>query len=437
MSETWAPSHRILMLASQEVRPGWSWEGSDFGLRDALSTTRLIKASSLVELAKTQEAQRLRGQHITVMPRCQDWPLKDCASIEELTSHHVDDIVVLSICWLDIVHPDLQGEQLAFLAGVFRLRLEERGEFFVLWDYCSLPQKNLQGVDDRSEEERARFRSALGTINTYYAHPLTTVLLVTRLPDDLSGYENIAPYTVRGWTITERTLSSMVKVSGLVLDLGALHTTKPEVISATATSYTALTAACHAGRSVPMAPSYFASFLRTGVVSGGIRFTNKGDVEEVCRQYEAGFRKYFALSPELRYDGCDWSDGQLITLIAALAEAANGGGLQAMKHLVLDRNALSDRGAFALAEALKERTLPTLILLSISHNRISPAGEARLRAVCVAKGIATILHSQKPEDGDRKASYRVGAQLVSHTWDKIVQLVPITIIHHYYAYLPL
>ena len=72
------------------------------------------------------------------------------------------------------------------------------GEFCVLWDYCSLPQRRIDGEDDRSAAEKATFRTILNNIHVFYSHPCTTVFLCTRMPADLSRYDNQTAYHGRG-----------------------------------------------------------------------------------------------------------------------------------------------------------------------------------------------------------------------------------------------
>ena len=70
-----------------------------------------------------------------------------------------------------------------------------------LWlaSYPSLPQKNREGVDDRSEALKARFGRALKGINTWYGHQKTYTLLVTTALPTGHTYTNLQPYEGRGW----------------------------------------------------------------------------------------------------------------------------------------------------------------------------------------------------------------------------------------------
>ena len=113
--------------------------------------------------------------------------------------------------WLARDHPDPHGEQLRQIAFVLKAFAEEARKLKgcrvgVFWDYCSLPQKSRAGdKDDRTEEEKARFKRALNGINAWYGHPKTTVLLVnTPLPTG-HEYTNTQPYTGRGWCVADST----------------------------------------------------------------------------------------------------------------------------------------------------------------------------------------------------------------------------------------
>ena len=69
--------------------------------------------------------------------------------------------------------------------------------------YPSLPQKNRDGVDDRSEPLKARFKRALKGINAWYGHQKTHVLLVTTDLPTGYDYTNAQPYEGRGWVRSE------------------------------------------------------------------------------------------------------------------------------------------------------------------------------------------------------------------------------------------
>eukprot|EP00966_Prymnesium_polylepis_P140923 3254527-Prymnesium_polylepis.1 len=166
---------RLLLRQNSNHLAGARWaEQGGAALNEALACTQLIRAEALVALAK-------RGER---MPRCQDWPAESVAHPDDVRKGAPSDILCLSICWLDKNHPDISGRQLAGLLPVFESfiawqptsqapfpQLEPKAGCpkFVLWDYCSLPQRALDGTDDRDENLIAKFKSALGLINVWYA----------------------------------------------------------------------------------------------------------------------------------------------------------------------------------------------------------------------------------------------------------------------------
>ena len=144
----------------------------------AMKNVKLIKLQSLIRLAEQQASEREQHSECkTKMPRCQEWAEEDVADSLELINwvrpRASDDcldivgsgtglpIIVLSICWLAKNHPDERGEQLALLLPIFRM-YAAIGPYAVLWDYCSLPQR-----DWASESEMSTFKMALKAINEW------------------------------------------------------------------------------------------------------------------------------------------------------------------------------------------------------------------------------------------------------------------------------
>ena len=88
----------------------------------------------------------------------------------------------------------------AYILKIFAAKARQYGKrcrVGVFWDYCSLPQIRLDGVDDRTPAQKDQFLAGLGQVNTWYAHPLTTVLLVaTKLPTG-HEYTNLHPCECR------------------------------------------------------------------------------------------------------------------------------------------------------------------------------------------------------------------------------------------------
>ena len=149
-----------------------------------------------------------------VLPRCQDIPAEAFVSLEEMEAWDKDEwtlgVLIISYPWLAKTHPDPHGEQLRKIGFVLRAFDAEARKYpgcrvGVFWDYASLPQRNLQGEDDRTPEMKERFTRALKTaINAWYGHQMTHVLLVTTPLPTGHEYTNLQPYDGRGWYAPNR-----------------------------------------------------------------------------------------------------------------------------------------------------------------------------------------------------------------------------------------
>ena len=378
-------------VSLERVHADWAaWAGP---LNVAIEAPSFILGSALIALAERQAAQRARGEVIELMPRCQDWPASSCATTQQIRAKHPCQVVVLSICWLDRNHPDRYGEQLARLACFFRAKMRgedanQSGEFFVLWDYCSLPQKRIDGKDDRTAEDKTTFKKILRSINVFYAHPCTTVFLCTRLPSDLSRYGNSTPYHGRGWTVTEKTLASISTDSWLLLDVGAKFD-GAWLPALEHLSWYTIFSVCRGSRSPPLPPAAFAKFLADGVQATPptIKFTNAADIEPVTEQYRLGFLEQIQGAVQLAYGGAGWGDTEVRTMCDAL-ESTNAARL---RELRLWGNHLTDMSAQRLSALVASGSLPRLGRLDLKGNPISEAGQQALMAACQAAGVAELV----------------------------------------------
>ena len=90
------------------------------------------------------------------------------------------------------------------------------GEFGVFYDYCSLHQKDADG--QRTQPEQAAFGTALQTMGMWYAHRLTTTVILSELPPGWPRSAEDAPFFPeegwlrgKGWPSFERAVSGMIK----------------------------------------------------------------------------------------------------------------------------------------------------------------------------------------------------------------------------------
>ena len=73
-----------------------------------------------------------------------------------------------------------------------------------------------------------------------------------------------------------------------------------------------------AGRAPPMAPAAFAVKLESGVATGEVGFTNKGDVGLVTTVYDKAFDKEMGQAVQLSFQLLGWSDAQGVAVVGAL-----------------------------------------------------------------------------------------------------------------------
>ena len=134
-----------------------------------------------------------------------------------------------------------------------------------------------------------------------------------------------------------------------------------------------------------MAPTAFAVKLESGVATGEVGFTNKGDVPLVTGIYDKAFMTEMTKATQLVYMSLKWDDAQGVQLCEALRHAHAHGGLRELKRLVLARNKLGDGFVTAFVALLDEGGLANVEELALSYNAISDAGTREL-AAAVARG---------------------------------------------------
>ena len=243
-----------------------------------------------------------------------------------------------------------------------------------------LPQRSREasakGEDDRTAEEKATFGRGLKGINEFYGHIHTKVLLVdTELPP--GPKTNSQQYIKRGWCLMEYYASGIVKESWCLISLSKL--------SGEETSWFEVWDKGMAGRAPPMAPTAFAVKLESGVATGEVGFTNKGDVPLVTGIYDKAFMTEMTKATKLSYMGLRWDDAQGVQLCEALRHAHTHGGLRELKALRLSYNKLGDGFVTAFVALLDEGGLANVETLALEGNAISDAGMREL-AAAVARG---------------------------------------------------
>ena len=340
-------------------------------LKAALEDTVMLDAAWLADLAEKKG----------ILPRCQDVPDSAKVSLAEMEAWDKDNeytvgALIISYPWLDKNHPDPFGEQLQQLAFILKAFADEARKYpgcrvGVFWDYCSLPQKDLKGNDDRTAELIARFKRALKGINAWYGHPKTQVVLVkTPLP---TGYEytNKQPYEGRGWCYAENLMSCIVKDDFALFDTSQLQGTEIDVDGLRENGKT--------NRPAPMAPDVFRASLKSGVDKGDIKFTNRGDIEVVASIYERAFLDEMMSATALYYTGLGWGDEHMKTLATAFTFAHSKGALPQLKELYLGGNQIGDVGMQALAGAVSKGALASGARIFLGGNSVTETGEQVMR----------------------------------------------------------
>jgi len=195
-------------------------------------------------------------------------------------------------------------------------------------DWACLPQKPFA-----NDAEKQRFKLSLDTINAWYFHKATFVLLCTLPPPELpSGetpYTNTRLHSQRGWCHFERAASMVIKNAECLLDLsqyagatdfghGGSHTMGARTCCGQMKS----------ARRPPIAPDQFGVSMRELVASGELRFTAQADMEAVIGQYALGFQVAFdglgnnGTVIAVGYINLSWGDDEGHVVLEALRYAA-------------------------------------------------------------------------------------------------------------------
>ena len=281
---------------------------------------------ALLEHTSLVNAQFLVALHVAggVVPRGQDVP--EAALISAHNAWRLrwegpnHSVLVLSYPWLDDEHPDREGEQLAMIAPILEVMLANakgkgaHNTVGVLWDYMCLPQQ------PRTPAEDAAFNIQLAGISEWYAHPATTVLLVTTpVPTGADYGRKGRPYHSRGWCFVEMRLGALIKGSLCLWDLSSYKGGAKDIW--------ALQEQMKAGRPPPMSPEWLAPELCERVSLGSITFASEADAESVIALYARGFVRAFEIFRTIDDEGTiwyrklGWDKAAVPTLVAAIKYA--------------------------------------------------------------------------------------------------------------------
>jgi hypothetical protein len=386
--------------------------------------------SGAIALLDAQWVVDYAARGCILKPR-QALPAEAFISLDELKAATRDTlpVVCMSHCWLDTDHPDPRGHNLGSMARALLIMLsyDQLGEpayprLGVFYDFCSLhqrcrdkscqPQRKLvvatpgevqaPGTGGILALEADLFARSLDSLGVFYAHPATTVMLMTSaFPADYvdaqlySGPCVDGAYLGRGWCFCESLWAIMTKDPSLVLDLG--NDTYEDKIG-----WESYAAQCIRRTQPPVLPWLFEARLQKK------RFFNQVKDEPLVAQlYRASFEQRFARAKELSYSELGWDSDQINTLAnvfragsvpsltslsitynpvgerGAGSLAASLASLPALQRLNLDFSSLGDGGAVAIAAELP--CLTALTFLSLTYNAIGDAG-----AVAVAEAVGKL-----------------------------------------------
>jgi hypothetical protein len=221
-----------------------------------------------------------------------------------------------------------------------------------------------------SEEERRAaiiqgeeiFNFALGTLDLWYAHAKTTVVLLTELPKKLpKSFDAIRTYDRRGWTTYERCSAELCKAFRLqqagwplVIDLGKKRA---------------------ALRRLPTTPEQMGELLKK------CSFTNGADKEMVLKKYEKTARAVLGGVNELSFFGIPFDPMDPWRSPERLGQALNF--CVNLKRLDLSFTGLTDDHLASISKVLSSGALPQLEQLFLGFNRLGPRGVEALGSALI------------------------------------------------------
>ncbi len=228
----------------------------------------------------------------------------------------------------------------------------------------SIHQKDADG--QRTEPEQAAFKTALKTVNTWYAHRLTTTVILSELPPGWPRSAEAAPFFPKGWLRGKGWPSFERAVSGFI-KRGSSDSFRRVVDPAVPRGITG------GYRAPPMHPREFAAELSRKV------FTNGADCEVVARLYADAFCAALGEARVLEFRQLEWKDADAEAFAKVLPL------LRRVESLDLSSNRIGTRGIAALAAAIREGAAPALKEFDFNGN---DGDSTALKEACKARGIS-------------------------------------------------
>mgnify|MGYP000868587712 FL=1 len=230
----------------------------------------------------------------------------------------------------------------------------------------SIHQKDADG--QRTEPEQAAFKTALKTVNTWYAHRLTTTVILSELPPGWPRSAEAAPFFPegwlrgKGWPSFERAVSGFIKRGTNTSFRRIADPAMPRGLLGDS-GY----------RAPPMHPREFAAELSRKV------FANGSDCEVVARLYADAICAALGEARDLKFSGLEWTDADAEAFAKVLPL------LRRVETLDLSLNSIGTRGIAALAAAIREGAAPALKTFDFNGN---DGNSTALKEACKARGIS-------------------------------------------------
>jgi hypothetical protein len=220
--------------------------------------------------------------------------------------------------------------------------------------------------DSRTQAQAQAVKFALGTLDLWYAHAKTTVVLLTELPQKLpKAFDKERTYECRGWTTYERCSAELCKTfilqkAGwpLVIDLGKQRA---------------------ALRRLPTTPERMEELLKK------CSFTNGADKEMVLEKYKKTARAVLGGVNELSFYGIPFDPMDPWHSPERLGQALNF--CVNLKRLDLNFTGLTDEHLASISGVLSSSALPQLEQLFLGFNHLGPRGVEALGSALVS-GVA-------------------------------------------------